>query len=260
MKKSFGLLAAICTLALALTIGFTSVASASVAKTETVDKTVTDFTAGSSDGFTLGGSATLSQSGVQLVGDGVLSTNAGYKSFLAQFVLGDMVKGFTVSFGDSANRVSLRFDGSAARVYATGLVSGTSDVVTLSDYLTSGATVQIEVIGGEIEVAVKNADQPYDALGTPAATFVYADGKAVSRGSVTVSVFDGAICAVKETNIYSLDPTVTIPTEDYVAPAPDEPKDDKKFNALYVVIPVASVAVIGAAAAIVIVTLKRRKR
>lgn len=260
MKKSiFAFL--VCSLAVVLVSAF-AVGSAKVAFADeaATDKSVADFTTGSHAGFTLSGGAAISQSGVQLIGDGTVSTQAEYKSFMAQVVVGDMVKGYTIGFGDADNRCSVRIDGAAARISAVGLKTASgSDTVALDDYLTSGAIVKIEAVGGSVEIAVKNADEPYDALGTPVAVFTYADGVSASRGKVTLGVFDGAICAVKEANVYSLDPTITIPTENYVEPKKDGGEEKTSFNPLYVIIPCAGAAVVAAAVTITLVVVKRRK-
>ena len=264
MKKTLKLFAAIFAVALTLTLGAQGVSAlAATDKTPTkyADKTITDFTQ-SAEGFTIGGSAAISSSGVQLIADATVASENEYRSFMAQITLGDIVKGFTLSFGNAENACAVKFDG--ARVYGTGLTtsSGTSSV-TLDDYLSSDAIIQIEVIGGEVSVAVKNADKPYDALGTPAATFIYADGINLSKGKITLSVYDGAICAVKKVNVYSLDPTVEIPTEDYVAPAPkpDNKTDDKAdFNVLWVVLPLVGAVVIAAVAVVIVIVVKRKKR
>ena len=218
-------------LVLLAAIGFFAFAFSSIrasAAASTPDKIISDFMSSNTEGWTMNEKAVVSSEGIQVIGGGSLTSNRSMRSFLMQISFGIMNKGFEMAFGEGQNACSIRFDGAYLRL--NGLVTDTgTDVYVMNDVLTNNSIVLIEVIGGEIIVSLKPNGAPYDALGTPIATFSYGEGKALSDGKIKLSAYEGAMFSVQKISIYSLDASVEIETEDYVAPpASSEEEEERK--------------------------------
>ncbi|MBQ8394374.1 MAG: hypothetical protein IJX49_02250 [Clostridia bacterium] len=217
-------------LVLLAAIGFFAFAFGSIrasADTSAPDKIISDFTDSSTEGWTLNEKAAASSEGIQVIGGGSLTSESSVRSFLMQITFGVMNKGFEITFGEGQNACSIRFDGAYLRL--NGLVTEAGgDVYVMNDVLTSNSIVQIEVIGGEVTLSVKPDGEPYDVLGTPVATFSYGEGKAISDGKIKLSAYEGGMFGVQKISVYSLDASVEIETEDYVAPPTSEEEEEEK--------------------------------
>ena len=184
------------------------------------DKILSDFRDSNTSGWTLQGNAVPSSRGVQMLAGSSLVSELTMRNFLMQITFGAMKKGFELSFGDGNNVCSVRFDGAYIRL--TGLTTDLGgDLYVMNNMLTGNSIVQIEVIGGEVTVSLKADGEPYDVLGMPIAIFAYGEETSVSNGKIKLSAYDGAMFSVEKINVYSLNASVEIGTENYVAPPAD---------------------------------------
>lgn len=191
------------------------------ADAQSADKIITDFSNSNTAGWTLNENAFPSSEGVQVMPSGEVVSQDSMRNFLLQIEFGTLQKGFELTFGSQENICSIRFDGAYLRLSGLRTNAG-SEVFTMDNVLTENAIVQIEIIAGEVSVSVKQEGEPYDVLSTAIAKFTYAEGVITSEGNIKLSAYDGAVFSVRKIHIYSLNSTVEIETEDYVAPAENE--------------------------------------
>ena len=77
------------------------------------------------------------------------------------------------------------------------------------------------MIGGYVEISIRNAQDPYDYLGSPVATFYFEEGKTSAEGNIALSVEEKS-ATIETANLYSLDGSIHIDTEDYVPPKEED--------------------------------------
>lgn len=188
------------------------------AQAETADSIEGNFESGGASGWTLNEFAVTSQDGVQVISSGSVTSENELRNFMVQISFGTLEQGFTFFFGSGENACSVTFDGAQLRLNGLQTANG-GNSESLNSKISEGAIVQIEVVGGEISVGIKQKNEPYDVLGTPVAVFEYADGVSLSDGKIGVSAFEGAAFCVHKISAYSLNATVNIETENYVPPA-----------------------------------------
>ena len=156
---------------------------------------------------------------------------------------------------------SLTFDGDILRAEGVADAGGENSVV-LDRIIGADSILKVEMIGGYIEVSVKNADDAYDLLGTPVATLYFAEGTASREGNIVLSQPEGT-AVIRTADLYSLSGSIHIDTEDEVVePEPPEQPETPDEGGLapwaIALIVVGGVVVVAAVIAAVLLIKKKK--
>lgn len=200
-----------------LALALSSVLNGTAACAESLDELRSDFRK-NSDGWLLNDFAVTSSEGLTLIPSAEAKTEGTMDSLLLFLEFGKVEGDFKLSFGVTADgsACSLTFKGN--RLTAEGLVDGAgSNTAVLERGILSDSTLKVEMIGGYVEISVRNAQDPYDYLGSPVATLYFEEGKSSAEGNISLTVVEKSV-TIETAKLYSLDGSIHIDTEDYVPP------------------------------------------
>lgn len=103
-------------------------------------------------------------------------------SLLLFLEFGEVEGSFKLSLGVTSDTAACSLTFKDNRLTAEGLVDESGgNTAVLERGLLSGSTLKVEMIGGYVEISIRNAQDPYDYLGSPVATFYFEEGKTPRR-------------------------------------------------------------------------------
>ena len=232
------------------------------ANAESLDLLRSDFRNGS-DSWTLNELTIASSDGLEMLPGGQAQTVGTMDSLLMFIEFGSVSAGFTLELGVTGEGAacSLTFDGDILRAEGVADAGGENSVV-LDRIIGADSILKVEMIGGYIEVSVKNADDAYDLLGTPVATLYFAEGPASREGNIVLSQPEGT-AVIRTADLYSLSGSIHIDTEDEVVePEPPEQPETPDEGGLapwaIALIVVGGVVVVAAVIAAVLLIKKKK--
>lgn len=218
-KKSSIIFSFLCTVFLAMALCLAPMGK-NTASAEETEKLITDFTKGT-DGWSCNDFAIADRDGLTLISGATATTEGEHKSFIAFFAVDSLAGSLTISFSENC---SLTLSGN--KIIATGLQTANKQTtVVLKEGLGDVELMKLEIMSDYAELSVKRHNEPYDYLGTPVATF-YTQAPLQAK-PIRLSVTKG-ICILQNAKIYTLQGSIYIETENYVAPViPDEEEESQ---------------------------------
>lgn len=150
-------------------------------RAESLDELRSDFRK-NSDGWTLNDFAVTSSEGLTLIPSAEAKTVGTMDSLLLFLEFGEVEGSFKLSLGVTSDTAACSLTFKDNRLTAEGLVDESGgNTAVLERGLLSGSTLKVEMIGGYVEISIRNAQDPYDYLGSPVATFYFEEGKTPRR-------------------------------------------------------------------------------
>ena len=231
-----------------------------------VDVLRNNFGDGLGDAWSSVGSVTASGGVVTLGASSSVETTGTMPFFILYFTV-DSIAGdsFEITFGNCynyENAYGIVFSRGESSVTLRNLAAPTAPIAGGFDIFdAAGATVRLTVMGDTVSLAVREKDQPYDALGDSIVTASFAENNGMTYGKIGFRTGENSGVSLSDVRLYSLDSSVLIDADN--AP-PDEPTDEKPDNGggnvgLIVGLSVGG-AVIAAAAVVAIVLIRRKKK
>lgn len=191
------------------------------ASAESLDELRSDFRK-NSDGWTLNDFAVTSSEGLTLIPSAEAKTVGTMDSLLLFLEFGEVEGSFKLSLGVTSDTAACSLTFKDNRLTVEGLVDESGgNTAVLERGLLSGSTLKVEMIGGYVEISIRNAQDPYDYLGSPVATLYFEEGKTSAEGNIALSVEEKS-ATIETANLYSLDGSIHIDTEDYVPPKEED--------------------------------------
>ena len=204
-----------------LVLSLSLVLCGTAASAESLDELRSDFRK-NSDGWTLNDFAVTSSEGLTLIPSAEAKTVGTMDSLLLFLEFGEVEGSFKLSLGVTSDGTACSLTFKDSRLTAEGLVDESGgNTAVLERGLLSDSTLKVEMIGGYVEISIRNAQDPYDYLGSPVATFYFEEGKTSAEGNIALSVEEKS-ATIETANLYSLDGSIHIDTEDYVPPKEED--------------------------------------
>lgn len=227
------------------------------------DLLITDFTAGKPEQWTTNDFAVQGSDGIDMIGGGELQTVPQLRGFLMRMDLGSVQKGLKVSFGKNGTDepFALTFDGTVLSLENITAANG-ENTFLLPNAITSGGSIQIELVGTNLTLGIRQDGQPADVMGSALCELKLADGMSSRYGQICISAPQGSALTVKAVQLYSLSGAITIETENYVAPdtSDDNPEPVNISVILLATLIPAGVLLAGGAVAVTLVTVRRKRK